>query len=107
MQKDRMGRREMLTRTVQLTVLGSAAPALLAACGGGELTCTDASGLPEPDRQARLAAQYVDRAPDPTRSCERCSFFQAGPASQCATCTIVRGPIHPEGTCQLWAAASP
>lgn len=99
-----MGCREMLTRTMHLTVLASAAPALLAACGGGELTCTDASGLAEPDRQARLATQYVDRAPDLARSCGRCSFFQAGHASQCATCTIVRGPIHPEGTCQLWAA---
>lgn len=103
---DRMGRREMLVRTMRSSILAGAAPTLFAACSGGELTCTDTGGLAANDREARLAARYVDRAPDPARSCERCSFFQAGPASQCATCSVVRGPIHPDGTCQLWVSRS-
>lgn len=104
MGENRIGRREMLKRTVHLSVLAGAAPALLSACGGGELTCDDDSALSAADRTARQGAHYVDRAPDPSRACERCNFYQAGAANQCATCTVVRGPIHPQGTCQLWAA---
>lgn len=104
MSENRIGRREMLKRTVHLTVLAGAAPALLSACGGGELTCTDESALSAADRTARHGAQYADRAPDASRACAQCSFFQAGAAEQCGTCAVVRGPIHPQGTCQLWAA---
>lgn len=103
---ERMGRRGMLRRTVHLTVLASAAPMLLSACGGGELECSDVSSLSAGDRTARAGAQYVDRATDASRRCDGCSFYQAGAAGQCGACTVVRGPINPSGSCQLWAARS-
>lgn len=104
MSENRIGRRAMMKRTVHLAVIAGAAPALLSACGGGELTCTDESSLSEADRTARRGAQYVDRSTDPSRACERCNFYQAAAPGQCGGCTVVRGPIHPQGTCQLFAA---
>ena len=98
----RIARRAMVKRVLSLTVLAAVAPATLAACGGGELACDDVSGLSPADRSARDAAQYRDRSADPSRRCAQCTFFQAA-GDQCGSCTVVRGPIHPEGTCQLFA----
>lgn len=104
MSENRIGRRAMVKRTLHLAVLAGAAPTVLAACGGGgELACTDDSQLSEADRTARRGSQYADRTTDPSRACERCTFYQAAAANQCGTCTVVRGPINPQGTCQLFA----
>lgn len=110
-----IGRRGAMKRA--LTVLGAAAvaPTLLSACGGeesggggggggGELTCTDTTGLPPAAVQMRQSQHYVDSSPNPEQNCANCNFFSAGQAGQCGTCTVVQGPIHPDGYCDLWAA---
>lgn len=101
-----IGRRVALKRA--LTVLGAAAvaPTLLSACGGGEesLSCTDTSGLTPAQTSVRETQHYVDAAPNAAEKCSGCTFFTAGQAGACGGCTVVQGPIHPDGTCDLWVA---
>ncbi len=106
-----MGRRQAAKRA--LTVLGAAAiaPGLLAACGGeeggeGGLTCTDTAGLEPAQIQTRQTQAYTDASADPAKKCTDCRFYTAGAANACGTCQVIAGPIHPDGSCNLWAARS-
>lgn len=107
MSEKTIGRRGALKRA--LTVLGAAAvaPALFSACGGeesGALSCSDTSGLTPAQVTLRETQHYLDTSADPAKKCTDCNFFTAGQAAQCGTCTVIQGPIHPDGTCNLWAA---
>lgn len=107
MKNDTIGRRGALKRA--LTVLGAAAvaPQLLSACGGeesGGLTCTDTTGLPAAAVTTRESQAYSDSSADPNKKCSACNFFTAGAAGQCGSCSVIQGPIHPDGTCNLWGA---
>ncbi|MCB9594400.1 MAG: high-potential iron-sulfur protein [Sandaracinaceae bacterium] len=107
MQKNQIGRRGVMKRA--LTVLGAAAvaPQLLAACGGEEaagLSCTDTSGLAAAAVTTRESQAYADSSSDPNKKCSACNFFTAGQANQCGSCSVIQGPINPNGTCNLWAA---
>lgn len=106
---DEITRREMMKRS--LLVLGAAAGAgaVLAGCGdddeGGALTCTDTSGLTDAEKQLRTQQEYTDHSPFDDKTCANCRFFQAAQQpDSCGTCQVVKGPIHPEGHCKLWAA---
>jgi len=111
MSDGKMGRRDAARRA--LVVLGAAAlaPSALAGCGGeeeeggGDLSCTDTSGLNEAQIQTRQGQNYVDSSPNPDQNCANCTFYQA-PSQEgtCGTCQVIAGPIHPEGYCDLWAA---
>lgn len=107
MSAEKMGRREAARRT--LLVLGAAAiaPSALAGCGGGEeggLTCTNTSGLSEAELSTRTTQAYVDSSPQADKRCSNCRFYQAGQPNQCGGCQVIRGPIHPQGYCNLWVA---
>jgi hypothetical protein len=110
MNESNMGRRDAARRA--LTVLGAAlvAPSALVACGGEEgaatLTCTDTSGLAAAAVATRESQAYTDTSTNPQQKCSGCRFFTAGAAGQCGTCQVVQGPIHPDGNCNLWAAAA-
>ena len=70
-----------------------------------DLVCTDDRALSEGDRTARVAVAYADRAPDPERTCDRCQhYLPAGDG--CGTCKLLRGPINPQGTCNVFARAT-
>ena len=73
------------------------------ACQKREFSCMDTTQLPAADTQARVAIKYVDRAADPSRCCDACQHWRAGDSDSCGSCAVVRGPIHPLGTCQLFA----
>ena len=105
MSDNRISRREFLHAT---TLLGGVVVVLGAGCGSsgtGALTCTDTRALSDADRALRAHLQYSDRSPDPTTTCSGCRFFIA-PASvpACGTCSLVRGPVHPDGKCTSWVA---
>lgn len=102
MSEKKSSRREMLERTVVLTV-AAGLPLGLLACGGGELRCNDESSLSTADRDARRASGYTERASDATRACTGCNFYTATP-NACGSCVVVRGPIHPAGSCNLFVA---
>jgi hypothetical protein len=110
MSDQKMGRREMAKRA--LLVLGAAAvaPSALAGCGGeqggggGGLSCTDTSALSPAELTTRQSQQYVDSSPHADKRCNNCRFYQAGQPNACGTCQVIRGPIHPQGYCNLWVA---
>jgi len=104
MRKSTLTRREMLGHTVRLAVVGST-PVLLSACKKPELHCDDVSGISEADSKLRLALDYQDVSPHgEDKDCETCAFYRAGKKNACGQCTLVKGPIHPRGYCDAWAA---
>ena len=104
MRNSTLTRREMLGHTVRLAVIGSA-PVLLSACEKPELHCDDVSGVSEADAKLRTALEYRELSPHgESRNCAICAFYRAGKKNQCGMCTLVKGPIHPLGYCDSWAA---
>lgn len=102
MNTKKIARRDVLQGAVRLAVVAPAV-GLLAACSK-EPDCTDVTGLTPAESTARDAANYLNRAPDQTRACERCALFVAPPSENaCGGCTVVKGPIAAKGTCNLFA----
>lgn len=101
MKSQPIARRDVLRGAVNLVVL---APIVgLAACSK-EPDCTDVTRLSPAESKARDDANYLNRAPDPTRACEKCALFVAPPSENaCGGCSVVKGPIAAKGTCNLFA----
>ena len=75
--------------------------------GGGELTCTDTSGLTDAEKKTRESLKYVDKSPKPDKNCLNCKLYtQPKEEGGCGGCTVVAGPIHPKGYCISWQAAA-
>jgi hypothetical protein len=95
----------MLPRRSFLAALGGAA--LASGCRRKALpaSCQDTTGLAAPELEARKALAYADQAANPDHTCERCQQYLEPPDSGgCGGCKILRGPIHPNGTCRAFAA---
>lgn len=96
------------SRRTFLQVGGAAGLALVGiGCSKKEAapTCTDTTGMSEPDVATRTNFAYVDATPDPTKPCSTCQQYTPAPsASACGGCKLVKGPISPSGTCKLWVA---
>ena len=94
----------MISRRQLLTSLGGA---LVAACKGAAPTpasCADTTGLTAEDVGARTTLAYLDRSADPAKSCKLCQqYVEPTTAGACGTCKLLRGPIHPAGTCKAFA----
>lgn len=108
-EKKTLGRREMIKRGLMLTVVSATGAAALSACGGEEkksLSCMDTSGLSPQEVTMRQAQKYVDASPHGVqKDCENCNFYDVAPAPDtCGGCKVIKGPIHPKGFCNLWAA---
>jgi hypothetical protein len=107
MQDTRLTRRECL----RLAVLGAGALGLanqLTGCNRSEpaktISC-DASELSDADKATRTAMQYIDSSPHADKTCANCNLYQAPPQpNACGGCTIIKGPIHPQGWCLSWVA---
>ncbi|HSN83523.1 MAG TPA: high-potential iron-sulfur protein [Polyangiales bacterium] len=104
MTKRSLSRREMLRSTANLLVIGSASM-MLHGCKKAEFRCDDVSGLSNEDAKLREALEYQDRSPHgEKKNCSNCAFFRPAEADECGACTLIRGPIHPLGYCNSWAA---
>ena len=105
MSAEKVSRRVFLS--VISTVGAAASTGLLAACGGNkpkEFTCTDESALAPADKTLRQSVKYVDKSQEPGKKCGNClQYTKEAAAGQCGGCKVVKGPIHPEGYCTLWA----
>lgn len=107
----RYNRRSFLQKMGVAGAIGAGA-SVLAACGEGgggttqgTFTCTDTTGLAQPAIQMRQSLGYVDQSVSPEQWCHNCAFFQApAEGTQCGGCTLIQGPIHPDGWCRSWAA---
>lgn len=99
MKKDLVTRREAIHGGL-LAIAGSA----LLACGKEkkEVSCMDTSGLKPDEVAMRTSLAYVDRTPDPAKTCSNCQFFRPAAPDQCGGCTLLKGPIHPRGYCKSW-----
>jgi hypothetical protein len=102
--RDPVTRRDALKR---LAVLSAAAvvPSWVAACSKSGPTCTDVTGLsPEEASMRTQTAAYSEQATDPTKKCNACALYKAGAPGACGSCSAVKGPINPEGSCKLFVA---
>lgn len=95
-----------VTRRRLLLVAPTAALAFAAACKKGPpASCGDTSGLTPDELTARNSLGYVDRSPDVTRECTKCRQYVPAPSEDaCGGCKIIKGPIHPRGTCTAFVA---
>jgi hypothetical protein len=94
-----MRRREIL----QVFAFAALAPACKKAHAA--FTCTDTSGLSFDETTARTTLAYADGAADPKRTCVRCTqWIPAKEDGTCGGCKVLKGPVHPNGTCKSFAA---
>jgi hypothetical protein len=89
-------------------VLGSAAGlaalAGLSGCKKAQFSCDGVVGLSVEDIKLRNTLGYVDRSPDPKKSCALCQQFEPAPnEGACGSCKMLKGPIHPDGSCKVYA----
>ena len=71
----------------------------------GPAACTDTASLDENERAARAALAYADKAPTPEKVCSRCNqWVEPREPSSCGSCKLLKGPIHPDGSCKAFAA---
>jgi len=69
--------------------------------------CNDTSSLTDSALATRETFEYESRSADGTDLCRTCDFWRPSPtAGLCGTCTIVKGPVHPLGTCISWEEMS-
>lgn len=100
------GRTRALTRRGLLSGGGLLAAATFVGCKERqerEFTCLPDAKLPEPEMKARNAVEYVERGTDASRHCDVCQHWQPGKSDDaCGGCAVLRGPIHPRGTCRVF-----
>ncbi len=97
-----LSRREALERVLQGGAL-LALPILGFGCSKKELQCSDTTGLSPAEVDARNGLHYDDHAPDSSKTCDACQLYKPGGQDACGGCLVVKGPIHPKGTCTVWA----
>lgn len=103
MESEKVSRRVFLS--VISTVGAAAAAGLAVGCSKPkEFTCTDVSSLKDDEKKVRESVKYTDKSQEPGKKCGNCLQYTKAPADgQCGGCKVVKGPIHPEGYCTLWA----
>ncbi len=121
MKNQELNRRAFLKN---VTLLGSvvAGGSLLSACGGGDdapapmadapaeapmaaeaAGCSDLSGLTDQEKSMRTTLQYVEVSEVEGKNCTNCSFYTQEEGAACGGCTLIKGPIAPNGYCVSWA----
>jgi len=103
-----MTRRDFLCQAGAVTVVGLSGGVLIG-CGGGQADrCSDLSGLTEEEKAFRKTNGYVDKTLIDARRCDNCNFWvKPADGSACGGCTLLKGPVKPEGYCNLWAKPVP
>ncbi len=123
MNYDELNRRAFLKK---VTVLGSVVggSTLIAACGGGNEGasdagsmggsessagasaasggCNDLTGLTDQEISVRTTLQYVEVTENPDQNCLNCNFYSQEEGASCGACTLMKGPIAPNGWCASW-----
>ena len=67
-------------------------------------SCKDTKGLTGEERAVRTTLAYVDRTPQVEKACNACQHW-VPPAEEgaCGGCKLLKGPIHPDGSCKAFA----
>lgn len=103
------GRRDFLKKGAGLSLVVIGAPAVLAACGKEDEgpNCMNPPGLTPAQRTQRTSLNYVEKAADPARRCDACTFYTLpASAGECGGCTLGLGPVNPAGSCNSFAPKS-
>lgn len=112
MAMEKLDRRTFLVRAAQVGAAAAVAPAALSLIGctkkeggDGSFSCTDTSGLSPDQISMRTQLEYVDLSPKgEVEDCKNCVLYtQPEAGASCGGCTLLAGPIHPEGYCISWA----
>lgn len=76
---------------------------LLAGRLAAKLKCDNTKGLKPEEIELRKSLKYTDTSPDPQKLCKNCALY-VPPAkpNTCGGCTLIKGPIHPDGWCSAW-----
>ncbi len=89
-------------------LLKGAVASLLSAAGCSKkvpASCVDAPGLAPEAAQIRSTLGYVEPSPDPEKRCDSCRQYVAPrDEGSCGSCNVLKGPIHPSGTCKVYGA---
>jgi hypothetical protein len=101
----RIGRRAVLVGAAG--VAGALLP-VVTACGKAlPIACSSEDGLSDGEKAERAAMAYVDVASDRTRMCESCQqWLPPAESAHCGACKVMKGPIHPRGSCKVFSPAS-
>jgi hypothetical protein len=98
-------RRDVLRTGLRLALVVVGATA----CGrsSAPTACLDITGLAPDDAQARAALGYAEPGADRAKDCASCQQYVA-PSSDgaCGSCKLLKGPIHPNGTCKVFTPKS-
>jgi hypothetical protein len=97
--------RPLIARRRLVLVVPSVLAALAAvACEKKEPgSCTSTLGLDQSEIKVRTSLGYQDRGPDPKRHCSDCQQYVQPPSvDQCGSCKVMKGPVHPRGTCNVF-----
>ena len=71
------------------------------------MPCADLTGLTEDQKSFREDTGYVAETPIPAERCDNCQYWRAPRGeAPCGGCTVIAGPIHPAGYCDLWEEQS-
>jgi len=77
-------------------------PGLFLACSK-KPNCNDVSALSADDLRVRNEiAKYVDQTMEASKRCSACLQYVAAAQNQCGGCKVVKGPINPDGNCNLF-----
>jgi hypothetical protein len=86
--------------------LGIGALAGLSACSKHKaISCAAVDGLSVEEILPRNKLLYSDVAADPAKTCSTCQQFVPPPSEdRCGSCKIMKGPVHPGGSCKSYVA---
>jgi hypothetical protein len=69
--------------------------------------CADLTGLTLEERSFREESAYAAETPDTSKRCDNCEYWELPEAgAPCGGCTVISGPIHATGYCDLWEEQS-
>lgn len=95
-----------LSRRGLLSSAGALGVAVLAGCKKEPIACKEVE-LPEGDRKVRRQLGYVDQGTEADKLCRNCVQFISGTSPDgCGSCKLMQGPIHPLGSCAVFAPMS-
>lgn len=91
-------------RSLLVLIPGALGASLAAGCKEKEPdSCVDASTLAPTEAKVRTTLNYQDRSPDPEKVCSQCvQYLEPPEAGSCGSCKIMKGPVHPRGTCNVF-----
>jgi hypothetical protein len=68
-------------------------------------SCNNTGSLNEQQIAIRNNLRYVDKTPIESKTCQNCKLYTLPRNNaDCGGCTVVPGPIHPQGYCISWYA---